>query len=86
VLGETRGVACERRRRSGGATTGTKIPARIGVGLGNVRRCELQSVLEQGLGASIGSESKRREEFGKAVAMAARWLWCSCGERSARLL
>jgi hypothetical protein len=34
-------------------------------------RYELQGVLEQGLGASIGSEIKRREELGKEVAMAA---------------
>jgi hypothetical protein len=59
----------ERQRRCrGGVAAGTRIPARIGVGQGNLLRCELQGVLGKALGASIGSECKRREEFDEEVA------------------
>jgi hypothetical protein len=56
------------------------------VGLGNVWQCKLRGVLEQRLGASIGSESKRREKLGEEVVMAARRLWCARGERPTGLL
>jgi hypothetical protein len=58
----------QRRRRRGGVAAGTRIPARIGVGQGNLLRCELQGVLGKALGASIGSECKQREEFDEEVA------------------
>jgi hypothetical protein len=71
-LGSAGGVAGERRWRSGGgAAAAIGIPARSGMEQINKMRYELQGVLEQGLGASIGSEIKRREELGKEVAMAA---------------